>query len=57
MDKFKVAVRFGDFHARRLSDSLGITEKNGAVRVSLTHYNTVEEVDKLLNALDQVLAK
>lgn len=57
MDKFKVAVRFGDFHARRLSDSLGITEKNGAVRISLTHYNTVEEVDKLLNALDQVLAK
>lgn len=57
VDKHKIAIRFGDFHARRLSDSLNITKDNGAVRVSLTHYNTVEEVDKLINALDQVLSK
>ncbi|MDG1707725.1 MAG: cysteine desulfurase-like protein, partial [Emcibacteraceae bacterium] len=41
MDKYKVAIRFGDFHARRLSDSLDLTKDNGTVRISLTHYNTV----------------
>ena len=56
MDKHKIAIRFGDFHARRLSDSLNITKDNGAVRISLTHYNTVEEVDKLISALDSVLS-
>lgn len=56
MDKHKVAIRFGDFHARRLADSLDITKDNGAVRISLTHYNTVEEVAKLTAALDEVLS-
>ena len=56
MDKEKIAIRFGDFHARRLSDSLDITKNNGAVRVSLTHYNTAEEVDRLITALDKILS-
>ena len=56
MDKYKVAIRFGDFHARRLSDYLNLTKDNGAVRISLTHYNTVGEVDKLLNAFDDILS-
>lgn len=55
MDKHKIAIRFGDFHARRLAEELDIVKDNGAVRVSLTHYNTVEEVDKLIAALDDVL--
>jgi cysteine desulfurase family protein (TIGR01976 family) len=57
MNKYKIAIRFGDFHARRLGDSLGITKDNGAVRVSLTHYNTLEEVDRLIAALDDILGK
>ena len=57
MDKHKVAIRFGDFHARRLSDSLDITKDNGAVRISLTHYNTTEEVAKLISALEDVLTE
>ncbi len=56
MDKHKIAIRFGDFHARRLADSLGLTQSNGAVRISLTHYNTMEEVEKLISALDQILS-
>ena len=57
MDKHKIAIRFGDFHARRLSDHLVLNKNNGAVRISLTHYNTVEEVAKLLASLDEVLAE
>ena len=55
MDEHGIAIRFGDFHARRLIESMGLLETNGAVRVSMTHYNTVEEVDKLIAALDFVL--
>ena len=55
MDEHGIAIRFGDFHARRLIESMGLLEANGAVRVSMTHYNTVEEVDKLIAALDTVL--
>ena len=57
LDKHKIAIRFGDFHARRLADSIDISKDNGALRVSMTHYNTVEEVDKLTSALDLVLAE
>ncbi|MEZ5757650.1 MAG: cysteine desulfurase-like protein [Emcibacteraceae bacterium] len=57
MDQHKIAIRFGDFHARRLADSLNISKDNGAVRISLTHYNTVEEIEKLIRALDMVLTK
>jgi selenocysteine lyase/cysteine desulfurase len=55
MDAYKVALRFGDFHARRLLEYLGLTENGGVVRVSMTHYNTLDEVDTLIAALDKVL--
>jgi len=56
MDAYKIAIRFGDFHARRLGDHVGLPQYNGAVRVSMVHYNTVEEVDRLIAALEEVLA-
>ena len=56
VDEFKVAIRFGDFHARRLAEFLELSKRGGVVRVSLTHYNTLEEVDSLIRALETVLA-
>ena len=56
MDAYKIAIRFGDFHARRLVEFLGLTANNGVVRVSMTHYNTLDEVDALVAALDEILA-
>jgi len=55
IDAFNIAIRFGDFHARRLVEYLGLAGGNGCVRVSMTHYNTLEEVDALIAALDEVL--
>jgi len=55
IDPYRVAVRFGDFHARRLAEALDITANGGVVRVSMAHYNTLSEVDKLIAALDAVL--
>lgn len=55
MDAYGIAIRFGDFHARRLMEYLELTDNSGCVRVSMTHYNTVEEVDALVKALEEVL--
>jgi len=50
VDGAKIGIRYGDFYARRLIEALGLAEHNGVVRVSMVHYNTVEEVDALLVA-------
>jgi cysteine desulfurase family protein (TIGR01976 family) len=55
IDAYNIAVRFGDFHARRLAEYLDITANGGCVRVSMTHYNTIEEVEALIAALEEVL--
>ncbi|HEX5496108.1 MAG TPA: cysteine desulfurase-like protein [Mycobacteriales bacterium] len=41
----------GDYSAHELFEALGVAELGGAVRVGLVHYNTVHEVDRLLDAL------
>ena len=54
-DRHDVGIRFGDFHSRRLIEHLGLAENGGVVRVSMVHYNTVDEVDRLIGALEQAL--
>lgn len=56
LDQYRIAVRFGDFHARRLVEYLGLSDLGGVVRASLTHYNTLDEVEGLIAALEQVLS-
>jgi len=55
VDKHKIAIRYGDFYARRLIDDLGLAEQNGVVRVSMVHYNTLEEVNRLIDVLDTLI--
>lgn len=55
VDKYNIGIRFGDFYARRLVESLGLDKQGGVVRVSMVHYNTLEEVDRLIEALEPVL--
>ena len=55
MDAHRIAIRFGDFHSRRLAEYLDLTENNGMVRVSMVHYNTIEEIDRMTKALDTIL--
>jgi selenocysteine lyase/cysteine desulfurase len=43
-------------YAPRLMKRLGLTTESGAVRASLVHYNTLEEVHKFENALAQLKA-
>ncbi len=55
MDHHQIGIRYGDFYARRLIEDLGLGEQNGVVRVSMVHYNTLEEVDRLIHQLEQIL--
>ena len=55
VDKHKIGIRYGDFYARRLIRDLGLMPQDGVVRVSMLHYNTLEEVDKLVGVLDGLL--
>lgn len=55
LDDHHLAVRFGDFHARRLIEHLDLADRGGVLRVSMAHYNTTAEVDRLITGLDTVL--
>ncbi len=44
----------GDYYAVELVTRLGLAESGGMVRAGLVHYNTLEEVDRLVEALRQV---
>jgi cysteine desulfurase family protein (TIGR01976 family) len=41
----------GNFYALNLTERLGVQSTGGLLRVGLVHYNTAEEVDRLLAAL------
>ncbi len=43
----------GNFYALNLSERLGVEQHGGVLRVGLVHYNTAEEVDRLLAALHE----
>lgn len=55
VDGAKVGIRYGDFHSRRLVEGLGLSDNNGVLRASMVHYNTVDEVDRLIRALEIAL--
>ena len=57
IDSYDIGIRFGDFYAVRLIADLGLVSCDGVVRVSMVHYNTIAEVDRLIKALDEVLAE
>ena len=56
MDKYNIGIRYGDFYARRLIEDLNLSEKDGIVRVSMVHYNKLEEVENLIDKLDHIIS-
>ena len=55
VDRSGIAIRSGHMYAYRLCEALDLDPADGVVRVSLVHYNTVEEIDRLIAVLDRVL--
>ena len=55
VDQFNIGIRFGDFYARRLIEALNLQAQGGVVRVSMAHYNTAEEIDRLIGHLEEII--
>jgi cysteine desulfurase family protein (TIGR01976 family) len=53
LDRSGIFVWHGNFYALSLSEALGL-EPEGMVRIGMLHYNTVEEIDRLLDVLAEM---
>jgi cysteine desulfurase family protein (TIGR01976 family) len=49
-----IATWDGDFYAQALIERLGLSEAGGVLRIGISHYNTVAEIDRLLGALREI---
>jgi cysteine desulfurase family protein (TIGR01976 family) len=50
-----IGTENGNFYAHRLISDLGIDADDGVVRLSLLHYNTPQDVEKILHQLELAL--
>lgn len=53
--EYQVGCSSGHFYARRCIEALGIDPDDGVVRISMVHYNTMEEVDRVIKGLEVIL--
>ena len=49
-----IGVRDGNMYSPRLLHRMGIPPETGAVRASLVHYNTIEEIGKFVDVLRRI---
>ncbi|CAN7298600.1 cysteine desulfurase-like protein [Mesorhizobium sp. LjNodule214] len=57
MAEMQIGIRDGHMYAPRLMKRLGLSMDSGAIRASLVHYNTVDEVRRFGEALRAIIAK
>jgi cysteine desulfurase family protein (TIGR01976 family) len=57
MAKREIGIRDGHMYAPRLMKRLNLSMDSGAIRASLVHYNTLDEVRRFGDALKAVIAK
>jgi cysteine desulfurase family protein (TIGR01976 family) len=46
----------GNYYALNLTEHLDVEKTGGFLRIGLVHYNTTEEIDRLLSALKEIVA-
>ncbi len=56
LDKENIYVWDGNYYALAVTERLGLEESGGMVRVGAVHYNTVEEIQRLGEALGKIAA-
>lgn len=50
-----IGIKVGNFYATGITKALDLDDKGGVIRVSMAHYNTMEELERLITVLDQLL--
>ncbi len=48
-------IKHGNFYSVRLLRALGVDLEDGVTRVSLVHYNSVEEIERLIAVFEEIL--
>ncbi|HWZ18308.1 MAG TPA: cysteine desulfurase-like protein, partial [Ktedonobacteraceae bacterium] len=44
----------GNYYALGIMERLELESKGGALRLGMAHYNTIDEIDRLLECLEQL---
>lgn len=55
VDPHRIGIRHGDFYSRGVARAVAPAPDLGVVRVSMAHYNTLEEVDRAADAIAAAL--
>ena len=55
VDASGIAIRHGHMYAYHLCEALGMDPDDGVVRVSMVHYNTPDEIERLIEVFDRAL--
>jgi len=53
--KDNIGIRNGNFYAWRILKALKIDQEDGVVRISMVHYNNINEVELLIKSLDKLI--
>lgn len=54
-EKHGIGIRWGNFYSYRLLERMGIDPAAGVARASFAHYNSMDEVERLIEVLDSLL--
>jgi len=57
VDRSGIGIRHGHMYAYHLCEAAGFDPDDGVVRVSLVHYNTPDEIERLISVLDEALGR
>jgi cysteine desulfurase family protein (TIGR01976 family) len=55
VDRSGIGIRHGHMYAYHLCEATGLEPGDGVVRTSLVHYNTPEEIERLIRVFDSAL--
>jgi cysteine desulfurase family protein (TIGR01976 family) len=55
VDRSGIGIRHGHMYAYHLCEAAGLDPEDGVVRTSLVHYNTPEEIERLIGVFDAAL--
>lgn len=55
VDRSGIGIRHGHMYAYHLCEAVGLEPDDGVVRVSLVHYNTLDEIERLIEVLETAL--
>jgi cysteine desulfurase family protein (TIGR01976 family) len=55
VDRSGIGIRHGHMYAYHLCEAVGLEPEDGVVRASMVHYNTPEEIDRLIEILEKAL--